>query len=74
MDASKAASMGIATHNEEERIAAALGKHQEVSIQFDSSIEVCKAGVLFPYPALISQGLLKAFETHTNHSKRVTTV
>jgi hypothetical protein len=69
MDASKAASMGIATHNEEERVAAALGKLQEVSIQFDSSIEVCKAGVLFAYPALISQGLLKAFETYQSLKK-----
>jgi len=51
--------MGIATTRPALRAAAAFGLIEQAPVQFETSHNVCKAGVIFLLPALLAQGLLK---------------
>lgn len=55
--------MGIATTNKVERVLAVTGKQKYADTHFEHHQSVMHAGVLFALPALISQGLDKAFST-----------
>lgn len=54
--------MGIATTRAELRAAAAFGLIQQAPVKFETSHNVCNAGVIFLIPALLAQGLLKKGE------------
>jgi len=63
-DAEAGNGMGIATSRVEDRVLAAKGKLSEAPTLFESSDNVCQAGVLFMLPALCSQGLLKGISVY----------
>ena len=56
--------MGIATARIEERCLAVTGLQDHAESQFESHKSVLNAGVLLSIPALLSQGLAKAFTTY----------
>lgn len=62
--------MGIATTRPELRTEAAFGLIEQAPIKFETNNNVCKAGVLFMLPALISQGLLTSGERIYNPLKK----
>lgn len=61
-DASEAKGLGIATTNHEQRTQAALGLLDYAQTSFANHASVMNAGVLLALPALLSQGLDKAFK------------
>lgn len=61
--------MGIATTRSELRVDAAFGLIQQAPVMFETSHNVCHAGVLTLLPALLAQGLLSRGE-HIYHSLR----
>ena len=60
--ADKQAPMGIATTRSELRAAAAFGLIEQAPVKFETSHNVCHAGVIYLVPALLAQGLLKKGE------------
>ena len=57
--------IGIAASRTEERALAVTGKQDYAQSYFDNNESVLNAGVLLAIPALISQGLSKAFSTYS---------
>lgn len=54
--------MGMGASDVEGRVAASVGKLEEVAPLFEGSVDVPNGGVLFALPALLATGLLSAIE------------